>query len=113
MENRHRQMIYFFFYLSAFISISQICTASMDDKGFRETNIEFCYHTGRYISINDDYFDIGLFTPLFSSIDQSLFLDVHGYRFNDSKWATSVGLAERHQLSEIDTVVINLYYDYR
>lgn len=106
-------MKYFTLHLLAFISIFQICTASIDEKGCCETNIEFSYSMGRYISINNDYFDIGLFTPLVSSIGQSLFLDIHGYRFNDSKWATSIGLAERYQLSELNIVGFNLYYDYR
>lgn len=102
-----------FFYLLAFLSISNVSIAFLDDNCLFESNIKASYTTGKYINIKDDYLNIGTFSPIFSSDDRILFLDAQGYRFNNGKWAASIGLANRIRLSESSSVGFNLYYDYR
>lgn len=106
------------FLLSCFlttISINQVCAdcSQCCREIFQETEVEFSYNFGNYISIDENYFEIGLFAPLALSDSYTTFLDLNGYRFDDGKWASSTGLGIRKDLSERGALGINLYYEYR
>lgn len=79
----------------------------------QETRVEFSYNTGKYISIDKDYFETRLFAPIYLSNYYTTFLDVSSYRFNDGKWAASIGGGIRRSLCEKSVLGINAYYDYR
>lgn len=103
------------FYLFGMFLIVQFCldASLIDNNIFQKTEIELGYYTGRFISIDEDYLEIGLFAPFYLSNCYTTFLDVHGYRFNDGKWASSAGLVIRQNLSEFSALGFNTYYDYR
>lgn len=106
------------FALSCFLTMTSICQVCADcshscNSIFQEMQVEFGYNTGRYISIDEDYSEVGIFAPLFSTNSYSTFLDAHGYRFNDGKWAASIGGGVRKNLSESSVLGFNAYYDYR
>lgn len=106
------------FVLSSFLTIistSQLfadCSQSCNAL-FQESRVTLGYSTGKYISIDQDYSEIGLFAPLSISSCYNPFFDIHGYRFNDGKWAASTGFGIRRDLCECSALGINAYYDYR
>lgn len=89
------------------------CSQVYCDSVFQETQIELGYTTGKFISIDKDYAEVGLFVPLSLPNCYSSFLDARGYRFKDGKWAASTGVGIRKNLSEFSALGINTYYDYR
>lgn len=106
------------FVLSSFLTIISIYQVFADcsqkcTEIFQGTQIEFGYNTGSFISIDQDYSEMRLFTPLSLSNSYTPFLDIHGYRFNNDKWAASAGFGIRRNLSELSALGINTYYDYR
>jgi hypothetical protein len=81
-------------------------------------NVQFevGYATGKFISIDKDYAEIGAFAPVIIDDRWAPFVDARGYRFHDGKWAASAGLGLRRNLSECcecSALGVNLYYDYR
>lgn len=101
-------------YLLNMLLISQIwADDSPSYDALHATQIEFGYYTGKFISIDKDYGEAGLFAPLSLSNCYTPFLDIRGYRFNDGKWAASTGVGIRKNISEFSVVGINAYYDYR
>lgn len=89
------------------------CLGVSCDSIFQGTRFEFGYDTGNYISIDKDYAEVDVFVPLFLSNCYTLFFDVHGYRFNNGKWAASTGVGIRKNLTEFSALGMNTYYDYR
>lgn len=101
--------------LLAVISIDQVyagCSQNCDAI-FQEAQMEFGYYVGRYITIRKDYFEVGMFAPLSLPNSYTPFLDVHGYRFNNGRWAASAGIGLRKSLPEGSVLGFNAYYDYR
>lgn len=79
---------------------------------FHETQLEFGYNTGKFISIDKDYSEASIFVPMSLSNCYTPFLELHSYRFNDGKWAASTGVGIRKNLTEFSVLGINVYYDY-
>ena len=101
--------------LLTILSISQLSAdiSQSSDSICQESQIEFSYNIGKFISIEEDYFEADMIVPLFSSKCYTPFLDVRGYHFNDGKWAANLGFGIRKNLSECSVLGINTYYDYR
>lgn len=98
------------------ITLTQICAecSIYDNSIFQKTRVELGYNIGKYISIDEDYSEIGIFAPLsLSNCCFTPFVDIHGYRFNDGKWAASTGIGIREKISEDSVLGINIYYDCR
>jgi hypothetical protein len=64
---------------------------------------EIGYTSGKFISIEEDYAEVGLWVPC-----QDYFIDAKGFRFENDKWAGSLGLGCRK-----NEFGVNAYYDYR
>lgn len=70
------------------------------------------YAAGRYISINNNYGSLELFSPLLSSSSSYLpFIDLQVYSFSNGLWATSCGIGIRKQISTENIIGVNAYYD--
>lgn len=82
------------------------------DQLLGDVRFEIGYAFGKFIGIEQDYLELGLFAPYKFDCDGAVFADVRGYRLNNSHWASSVGLGLR---KEFDCHVwgANVYYDYR
>lgn len=80
---------------------------------FQESQIEFGYAAGKYISIDKNYAEIGLFVPFSLTDCDFSFIDARGYRFSNGKWASSLGFGIRNNISECSAIGVNAYYDYR
>ncbi|MFA6916530.1 MAG: inverse autotransporter beta domain-containing protein [Parachlamydiales bacterium] len=79
-----------------------------------EARLEVGYATGDYISIDEDYTEIAVFSPIRNTIFEHPFIDVRNYIFNNGKYAANIGFGVRHKLCMCDAAVgINTYYDYR
>lgn len=79
---------------------------------FEDTRLEFRYATGEFINIDHDYSEVNLFAPFARFSNWGLFTDLYGYRFNNGKWGSSVGLGIRKQL-DLGILGLNVYYDSR
>lgn len=100
------------------LTLFSISSASADrflcyDDSCQPMQIELSYSTGKFISIDEDYFEAGLFAPLSLSNCYTPFFDLRGYRFNDGKWAGSAGFGIRKNFTDYSALGINAYYDYR
>ena len=78
-----------------------------------DAHLELGYSAGKFISIDKDYAEIGLFNPIDLSCCWVPFIDARGYHFNDGKWAASAGGGIRTSLSNCSVLGINTFYDYR
>lgn len=76
-------------------------------------DLEVGYSTGKYISIDEDYAEVGLFAPFAISSGLLTFLDAKAYRFNNGKWAASAGVGFRNCCSKCNAFGLNVFYDYR
>lgn len=74
--------------------------------------LEFGYHAGRFIGVDDDYAEVGLFVPLLLTNKCILFIDDRGYRFEHSQWGYSLGIGARRFLCDGHIIGANLYFDY-
>jgi hypothetical protein len=74
--------------------------------------LEAGYTSGRFISIKDDYAEIGLFAPVGIDHTWEPFVDATGYCFKDGKWAASAGLGLRGAATSYKAWGINAFYDY-
>jgi hypothetical protein len=83
------------------------------DSGLEKTRIELGYNFGEFISIDENYAEIGLFTP-YTINDWTTLLDVRGYRFSGGKWGASAGFGVRKCKSMMDEAAlgVNVFYDY-
>lgn len=76
-----------------------------------EARLSINYNAGEYISIDKNYSEIDLFTPIMASENSLSFIDLRGDTFFNDQWAASVGLGFRS--SACDGVLgANIYYDY-
>lgn len=75
------------------------------------TTFEIGYATGRYITLDQDYTEIGMFMPILNSDNHQFFFDVKGYRFDKGKWGESAGFGYRTRYFDKGVFGINLYYD--
>ena len=77
----------------------------------QDTRFEVGYVTGDFIGLKEDYLELGAFAPAFSCDDLFTFLDVKGYRFENSKWGASAGVGLRYSCCDY-IVGSNVYYDF-
>jgi hypothetical protein len=75
------------------------------------SHLEVSYSVGKFIGIDENYAELGVFAPLYLSNSYLAFLDCRGYRFNDSKWGESTGVGFRRALTNYHILGANLYYD--
>lgn len=75
------------------------------------STFEVGYAFGRYISLDENYLELGLFTPLLQSDSSQFFIDAKGYRFDNGKWGSSAGVGFRTKLCDYGFGA-NVYYDY-
>ncbi len=78
---------------------------------FTNTAFEVGYATGKYITLDQDYTEIGMFMPILNSNDNQFFFDVKGYCFDNGKWGESAGFGYRTRYLEKGIFGINFYYD--
>jgi len=74
--------------------------------------LEAGYSTGKYIFIKDDYAELGLIAPIYLN-NWSPFIDILGYRFNNSRWGSSIGVGVRSNPNQANIFGLNIYHDYR
>lgn len=75
-------------------------------------SFEVGYAFGRYISLDENYLELGLFAPVIASDNNQFFLDAKGYRFDSGKWGSSTGLGWRTRFCGSYAFGVNAYYDY-
>lgn len=80
---------------------------------FQDPIVEAAYYTGKYVSIDKDYGELGFFLPSCSVDCWSLFLDASAYYFINGKWAASAGFGVRNEICNGQILGMNLFYDYR
>lgn len=69
------------------------------------------YSTGEFIGIDDDYAEVGIFAPLYLTCDTNFFFEGTGYRFNNSRYASSLGFGLRKRFCEGDVGGVNFFWD--
>lgn len=74
--------------------------------------VEAGYSFGQFIGINQNYADVGLFTPILTRNKLTPFIDCRLYRFDSSKWGVSTGIGCRNSLFNKSVVGANIFYDY-
>lgn len=82
-------------------------SSCLDDIRF-----EVGYATGKFIGIDKDYLELGVFAPFQATCDSYVFTDLRAYRFDESEWATSMGLGFRKGFCDM-VLGGNVYWDYR
>lgn len=79
----------------------------------RDAYIEVGYSVGDFIGIDEDYAEVDLFIPAVFCNRSDIFLDARGFRFNDDRWAASIGGGFRSFVGNTDHILgVNVYYDY-
>lgn len=98
--------------------IALLCSPSLKaDEQFRQyyigqPELELSYAVGDFIAIKHNYAGIGLLYPL-SNLHYNPFIDLHGYRLDNGKWAGSFGVGFRTDFNDCSVIGANIYYDYR
>jgi len=103
--------------LLALTLISKCYASEMLEKPTKfdlsQSQFELGCTIGRFISVDKDYAETGLFVPVQVSQNWVSFFDGNAYRFIDGNWAASNGLGIRQRLSDSSLIGVNAYYDYR
>jgi len=86
--------------------------SSEQESHFAGPRFEVGYSTGKFIGIDRDYAEFGVFLPLSTAGEWVPFLDARGYRFEDSQWGSSAGIGLRAPLNDGSIFGVNAYYDY-
>lgn len=94
------------------LAVLNMAILSADEWDFSKIEFEAGYASGRFISIKQDYAQIGLFTPVGINQTWEPFIDARGYCFKDGKWAASAGLGVRTTSTPGKAYGVNIYYDY-
>lgn len=74
-------------------------------------DLSLSYNTGKFIAIDKDYAEVDMFVPFSIDTCKSSFVDASVYRFNNDKWAFSLGTGLRTP-SQMGVWGANVYYDY-
>lgn len=81
------------------------------NKILANSHLEGGYAFGKFIGIEKDYAQAGLFAPFALSPQWLAFTDLQGYRFQDHTWASSFGVGLRAWNDNQRIVGANFYYD--
>lgn len=88
---------------------TQCCSSSLFNLS--NSRFEIGYAFGRYISLDENYLELGFFSPILNSDSYQLLVDTKGYRFDNGKWGASAGLGFRTALCD-SVIGANVFYDY-
>lgn len=85
----------------------------LTDPRLEASRINIGYAAGQFITIDKSYLELGFSNPFMVCQDCYSFIDLNGYRFNNGKWASSIGLGIRENITDCCAFGVNAYYDYR
>lgn len=100
------------FFVCSTLSAGALLDWNDDGTTYSPRRIKLGYSAGKWIGIEQGYFETGLFLPYAADQGYILLLDGSAYRFNDSKWGASVGVGLRIPAPCNHLFGLNVYEDY-